>query len=244
MVVEPAQEPVLAVDGPFAATLPSDGGNLALAALLRLAEAVARPPDARIALTKRLPVAAGLGGGSADAAAVLRALVRLWALPPDLPAIRNVAAGLGADVPVCLDGRTSFVGGVGERLAPAPALGGVPILLVNPGRPVSTPAVFKARQGPYSAAARFEMAVGGPLRLAALLGARRNDLTEAACGLCPDIETVLAALRQRDGCLLARLSGSGATCFGLFAKVGDADDAAEALASAQPAWWIARADLL
>ena len=195
-------------------------------------------------LTKRLPVAAGLGGGSADAAAVLRALTRLWALPPDLPAVRTVAAGLGADVPVCVDGRTRFVGGIGERLAPAPAVNGVPMLLVNPGSPVSTPAVFKARQGPYSATDRFEMAESDPQHLAALLGERRNDLTQAACRLCPDIATVLTALRRRDGCLLARLSGSGATCFGLFATARAADDAAETLASAHPAWWVARTDLL
>jgi 4-diphosphocytidyl-2-C-methyl-D-erythritol kinase len=248
VAVSPAADPAaptgLAVTGPFAAEVPADGGNLAWQAAAALAAALYRPCDVAVRLDKALPVAAGIGGGSADAAAVLRACARLWGVAADAPLLTDIAAGLGADVPVCLAGRTRFVGGIGERLEPAPDVAGCPVVLVNPLVPLPTPAVFRARTGPFSDPARFAGAPGGPAGLAALLRERRNDLAAPARRLCPAVDTVLAALEDTGGCRLARLSGSGATCFGLYDDAGTAAAAAEALAAAHPGWWVRAGVLL
>ncbi|MGO4129633.1 4-(cytidine 5'-diphospho)-2-C-methyl-D-erythritol kinase, partial [Inquilinus sp. YAF38] len=173
---------------------------------------------------------------------VLRGLAVLWDLAPDDPRLLEVAAGLGADVPVCLAGRTAWLGGVGERLEPGPDLAGVPILLVNPGVPLSTPDVFRARSGGFSAEARFAEARPTLERLCALLAGRGNDLAAPATSLVPVIGEVLAALSAQPGCRLARMSGSGATCFGLFDSPAAAKAAETALAGC--GWWAAAAALL
>lgn len=237
-----AEAPRLAVTGPFAADIPPGDDNLALRAVRRLAAAVGRPDGVAVTLDKRLPVAAGIGGGSADAAAVLRGLAVLWDLAPGDPRLLEVAAGLGADVPVCLAGRTAWLGGVGERLEPGPDLAGVPILLVNPGVKLSTPDVFRARSGGFSAEARFAEARPTLDRLCALLAGRGNDLAAPATSLVPVIGEVLAALAAQPGCRLARMSGSGATCFGLFDTPAAAKVAEAALAGR--GWWAAAATLL
>ncbi len=243
----------LSVTGPFAADL-VDGAeptgqagradNLVLRAARLLAEAAGVPALAALRLTKRLPVASGIGGGSADAAAALKALVRLWRL--DLPddRLQAVARALGADVPVCLAGRAAFMGGVGERLEPAPALPRAGVLLVNPGVALETPPVFKARTGPFSAPDRFGEAPADAAALAALLARRRNDLTAAAVGLVPEIGAVLTALEALPSCRIARMSGSGATCFGLFDERDAAARAATELAADERGWWIAPGGLV
>jgi 4-diphosphocytidyl-2-C-methyl-D-erythritol kinase len=242
LTLELSDSPRLAVTGPFAGAIPPGDDNLALRAVRRLAAAVGRPDGIAVTLDKRLPVAAGIGGGSADAAAVLRGLSALWGLPPDDPRLRETAAGLGADVPVCLAGRTAWLGGVGERLDPGPDLAGIPIMLANPGVPLSTPDVFRARQGGFSAEARFAETRPGLDRLCALLAERGNDLMAPATALAPAVGDVLAALAAQSGCRLARMSGSGATCFGLFDST-EAAKAAEA-ALAGRGWWAAAAALL
>jgi 4-diphosphocytidyl-2-C-methyl-D-erythritol kinase len=224
--------------------VPQDRTNLAWRAAEALAEALGRPLDTAIALTKSLPVAAGVGGGSADAAAVLRALARLWGLDAADPRLARIAGRLGADLPVCLAGRPSFVGGIGEQLDPAPTVAGTPLVLVNPNEPLATPAVFKARTGGFSEPTRFADPPAGPADLARLLAGRRNDLTEPARRLCPAVDAVLAALAESRGCLLARMSGSGATCFGLYETPSNAAAAASALAEARPGWWVAAGELL
>ncbi len=236
--------PGLTVDGPFAGDVPDGPDNLAWQAAQGLAAALDRPCAVAVRLTKALPVASGIGGGSADAAAVLRACARLWGLAADDPLPMAVGARLGADVPVCLLGRTSFVGGIGERLDPAPALTGCPVVLVNPRQALPTPAVFRARTGPFSEPARFADAPADAAALAAVLRDRRNDLAAPARTLCPAIDAVLAALEATRGCLLARLSGSGATCFGLFPASTAAVAAAESLAAAHPGWWVRAGTLL
>ena len=153
--IAPADAFALTVSGPFAPAL-DDGDNLAAQAALALAERLGRPPSVRIALQKRIPVAAGLGGGSADAAAVLRGLARLWRLGAEhAEVLRETALGLGADVPVCLDSRAACMAGIGEALSAPPPLPPCAVLLVNPGVPVPTGPVFAARRGPFSAAQRF-----------------------------------------------------------------------------------------
>lgn len=228
----------LSIEGPFAAGLPAGEDNLVLRAARALRAALGIERGARIVLHKRLPPASGIGGGSADAAATLRALMRLWnARPPDA-ALAALALALGADVPVCLDGRAAFMGGIGEDLAPAPALPPATIVLANPGVPVATPDVFRRRAGSFSAPARFSEAPRDAARLAELLRERRNDLDAPARALCPAVGEVVDALERCPGVLLARMSGSGATCFGLFADAGHATEAAFALARAHPRWWV------
>lgn len=238
----------LALDGPMASALAADGAaadNLVLRAARMLAEAVGRAPALRLGLTKRLPVASGIGGGSADAAACLRALCRLWRIAPDRAPVPELALALGADVPACLAGRPAFLGGIGERLAPAPLLPAMALVLANPGVPVPTPSVFRAMTAQdFSGPARFDRAPADAAALVDLLRARGNDLAGPARRLAPAIGTVLAALEAQPGCLLARLSGSGATCFGLFAEPAGAALAAAVLARAEPGWWVVAGRLL
>jgi len=227
----PAVGLTLALEGPFAAGLKNEADNLVIRAARALAEAHAREPLVGLRLEKNLPLASGIGGGSADAAACLRLLGRLWGVRPSIA----LAAALGADVPVCLACRPARMGGIGERLSSAPRLPACGLALVNPGQALPTQAVFRARQGPFSGTARLPARwpdVAAMARALALLG---NDLEAAAIAICPDIALVLGALRATAGCLLARMSGSGATCFGLFAEPDAAVGAAGRLA--REGWW-------
>lgn len=229
----PADALSLALSGPFAAGLTNEADNLVLRAARALAAAAGIVPRARLMLEKNLPVASGIGGGSADAAAALRGLRRLWGLGEGAP--DSVAPGLGADVPVCLASRPARMRGIGERLDPAPRIPECGLVLVNPGAAVSTPDVFRARTGAFSAEADLPAGWPDARAMAAGLARLSNDLEAPAAALCPDVAGVLAALRSRPDCLLARMSGSGATCFGLFADPRAAAGAAVALA--RPGWW-------
>ncbi len=243
----PPAGPRLAIAGPFGPALMGENpaNNLVMRAAHALAARLGREADMMIALTKALPVASGIGGGSADAAACLRALARLWGVPPDDPALFAVAAGLGADVPVCVAGRSCYFGGIGDVLAEAPELPETHVVLVNPNVPVPTPAVFKAmaatraRSGAgFTAPARFTRKPADAADLATLLLERTNDLTAPALTVAPVIADVLTALERSAGCLLPRLSGSGATCFGLYATAAAAEAAAKAIAATAPGWWV------
>ncbi|OIR00836.1 4-diphosphocytidyl-2-C-methyl-D-erythritol kinase [mine drainage metagenome] len=237
LTVRPAADLTLALAGPAAAALAAEPDNLVLRAARALAATAGIAPGAALSLCKRLPVASGIGGGSADAAAALNALTALWGLARSEADLAALGLGLGADVPVCLRSRPTQMAGIGEILTPAPALPPGWMLLVNPGIAVATPPVFKARSGPFSPAAPLTAAPADAPALAAALRARRNDLAEAAISLAPPIATVLAALDAQPGCLLARMSGSGATCFGLFAREAEARAACRALRRAEPGWW-------
>jgi 4-diphosphocytidyl-2-C-methyl-D-erythritol kinase len=229
----PAEALTLAVTGPFAAGLAAESDNLVLRAARALAAAAGIVPGAHLTLDKRLPVASGIGGGSADAAAALRLLARLWQVAP---ASAELALSLGADVPVCLHGRPTRMGGVGEALAPAPRLPPCGLVLVNPGVAVATPAVFRARNGPFSAPLALPAGWADAAALAADLANMRNDLEAPAAMLEPAIGVVLAELRALPGVLLARMSGSGATCFALLATAAAAEAAAARVA--RPGWWV------
>lgn len=229
--VSSAGETSLAVTGPRAAGVPVDGRNLVLRAAALMPDA-----PAAIRLHKHLPAAGGIGGGSADAAAVLRALARLHGCP--LPAAEAVLA-LGADLPVCLAGRAVRMRGIGERLAPVPALPALPALLVNPGIGVSTPEVFSAlSRADNPPMPDIPAGLADAASLARWLGGQRNDLEPPACRIAPVIGEVLDRLRAMPGCLLARMSGSGATCFGLFPDSVAAGLAAGRLRAVRPNWWI------
>lgn len=230
----------LAVGGPFGAALADEPGNLILRAAHVLAEAAGIAPRAVLRLDKRLPVASGIGGGSADAAAALRLLDRLWGLGFGADRLTALAAALGADVPVCVRSRPARMGGIGTDLSLAPVLPDCGLLLANPGAALGTPAVFGARGGPFSAPAVLPERWADAAAMARDLRAQRNDLEAAAIALCPAVGDVLAALHALPGCLLARLSGSGATCFALFADAAAARRAARALPSR---WWHAAGGL-
>lgn len=232
--VSPASDLSLTVVGPFAAGLAAESDNLVLRAARGLADLAGICATGALVLEKNLPVASGIGGGSADAAATLRLLSRFWGIEPRLA---GLAHALGADVPVCLFGRPVLMSGIGESLAPAPPLPEVGLVLVNPGVAVSTPAVFQARSGGFSEVACFPRDGWADAdSLAADLGRARNDLQPAACSLAPAIEDALGALASMPGCLLARMSGSGATCFGLFASTRHARHAA--LGIRRAGWWV------
>lgn len=232
--VAPGSGLTLEIAGPVADSLQGEPDNLVLRAARLLAGRAGVSPRAAIRLSKRIPVAAGLGGGSADAAATLLALVDLWriAMPPE--ELFDLAATLGADVPMCLAGRPALASGIGERLTPVPALPACAILLVNPGLALPTPAVFAARQGSFSAARPIGDGWRDLGSLAEDLGRRGNDLSEAAISLQPEIAGVLDQLRRSDGVAHVAMSGSGATCFGLYETIEAAQRAAARLPAA---WW-------
>ncbi|MFQ5774252.1 MAG: 4-(cytidine 5'-diphospho)-2-C-methyl-D-erythritol kinase [Kiloniellaceae bacterium] len=248
--IRPSTDLTLAVDGPFAAALSAAGapgpgaGNLVLHAAEILRARCGVAAGARLRLTKSLPVAAGLGGGSADAAAALRGLARLWALELSDAELARLGAALGADVPVCLAGRPSLVGGIGDRIAPAPPVPPAWLVLVNPGAPLATGAVYAARHGPFARPAEWSGAAADAVEFAARLAERRNDLEPAARALAPEVGQALAALAGTADCLLARMSGSGATCFGLYARRERARAAAAHIAAERPAWWVRAAPVL
>ena len=213
----------LEIKGPFAADLIGDADNLVLRAARALRERHGVTAGARLTLDKRLPVASGLGGGSADAAAALRLLSRWWNLPVGEGELLGLAALLGADVPACLLSRTTRGTGRGDLLEPLAGddLSGRPVLLVNPRVPVSTAEVFE----------RWDGIDRGPL---GSWRDGRNDLEPPARALAPEIGEILEAL---EGAETARMSGSGATCFGLFATDAERDAAAAAIRASRPGWW-------
>jgi 4-diphosphocytidyl-2-C-methyl-D-erythritol kinase len=230
----PSDRLSLAVDGPGEAALSKETDNLVLKAARLLADRAGVAPRAALRLTKRIPVAAGLGGGSADAAAALQALVELWRVAMPIDELFELAARLGADVPMCLAGRAALVSGIGEELAPAPPLPACGLLLVNPVIALPTAEVFAARRGHFVRAEPLARPWADLASLVEALAARGNDLTAAATALCPAIADVLSFLRKSPAVRYAAMSGSGATCFALY----DTPGAAERVAADVPApWW-------
>lgn len=241
--VSPADDLTLTIDGPFGGGLTGTPDNLVLRAALALRSLSGTGKGAHIHLTKNLPLASGIGGGSADAAATLIALQKLWNVTPPRADLFLAAQKLGADVPVCLDGRASFVGGIGEEILPLAHLPRAYLLLVNPLVETPTPAVFKARSGPFSAPARFDRPVANFADFIDQLAARQNDLTAPAIQLAPVVADVLQEIAATGNCRLARLSGSGATCFGIFETMAQAETARAAIHLAQPNWWAVAAPM-
>ena len=237
----------LTLGGPEAPALAALGDdNLVMRAARLLAEAAkpAHLSGAMLHLEKALPAASGIGGGSSDAAATLRVLDRLWQSRVPPAELAALALRLGADVPACLAARPVGVRGVGEQLEAVANLPPTGIVLANPRRALPTATVFRERRGPFTAADRFTAMPSDAAGLAAMLASRRNDLTDAAVTLVPEIATVLHRLAGLPGSLLARMSGSGATCFALFADRTAALQAAADLARAEPGWWSAGGGLM
>jgi len=236
----PAQADGFAVSGPFAAGVPVDGSNLVIRArdALRAAFPDATRQPVHIELGKNLPPSSGIGGGSSDAAATLKALCGVWAIDPSEAELMRLAAPLGADLPMCIAARPLIARGIGDDIEPVELLPPLPLLVANPGEPVSTPDVFR----------RLARRDNGPLpplprqpdagTLIDWLAETRNDLEAPAIEAAPAIAEALADIRAQ-GAALARMSGSGATCFGLFMDEADATEAALRIRRARPGWWVA-----
>lgn len=243
--VEPASGLSLSLDGPFGFELDAGPQNLVFAGAEALRARLRRQAGASIRLEKRLPIASGVGGGSADAAAALKLLNALWApgLAPD--DLARLGFELGADVPVCLAGPApARMRGVGERVSPAPRAPNCWMVLANPNVKVETAAVFAALERrenapPPEPPARFD----DVRALVDWLRATRNDLEPAAEAVAPAIADVRAAITAQRGCAFSRMSGSGATCYGLFEDGAAALDASAILSKSQPGWWAAAAAL-
>ena len=239
LTIAPAERLSLRVSGPRAAGVPDDGRNL----IWQAAELLGPGLGAAITLEKHLPAAGGIGGGSADAAAALRGLAALWGCAlPDAGAVLS----LGADVPVCVFGQPARMAGIGEDITPLPPLPPLWLVLVNAGVAVPTGPVFKALASADNPPLPSIPPQGWPnaTGLAQWLGQTRNDLEGPACTLVPQITEVIGAIAVQKGCLLARMSGSGGTCFGLFATAQSAREAAAALRGQSPAWWVQDAAVL
>lgn len=228
LTASPAADLTLAMTGPFAAGLSAGADNLVLRAARTLAKALNVETGIAFTLDKRLPIAAGIGGGSADAAAALRLAAQLWGVSIDTAQVRAVAAQLGADVPACLSSRTCFGTGTGTDLAPCGVdVAGLPILLVNPNLACPTGPVFQA----------WDVVDRGPL-VPDNWRTARNDLQDPAQSRLPEIGDVLAQLNMQAGVSIARMSGSGATCFAIFETSAARDAAAQSIKIARPGWWI------
>ena len=238
----------LVVEGHFGKGLPAGLGNLVLKAAIELRKKTGIKTGARMTLQKNIPVAAGIGGGSSDCAAALKGLAQLWNIDTNAIDLAQLSLRLGSDVPVCLFGRTAFMSGKGEVITNAPKLPPAWLVLVNPGVSLSTSAVFKSskavRKNNWSQPGRFNNSPATASELAFLLSNRDNDLTKAAIGLQPVIFDVLKALQDTDSVLLTRMSGSGATCFGMFNDSESANRAAENLILNHPEWWVCSTPLL
>lgn len=230
---EPADDLILAIEGPFGAGLSAGPENLVMRAAEALRYTANVDAGAAIRLTKALPIASGIGGGSADAAAALRVLRALWNLEIDDAALHRIALDLGADVPACLLSQTCHGGGRGDTLRPVAAteFTGRPMLLVNPAVAIETGLIFAAWDG----VDRGPLHYADPLQVDP---AWRNDLEVPALAAAPEIGDLLTELSAMPGAHFVRMSGSGATCFTLFDTDEDRDAAAVAMASARPEWWL------
>jgi 4-diphosphocytidyl-2-C-methyl-D-erythritol kinase len=231
--VKPSAALTLSIAGPFGAALSCGADNLVMRAANALRASFGITAGAVLSLEKNLPVASGIGGGSADAAAALRALCALWTIDQNDPRLAAIAQSLGADVPACLASETLYGDGRGDALTPVslPGLSGTPLLLVNPGVALSTAQVFARWDGVDRGALERERPFEG-----------RNDLTAAAVALVPEIGALLVLLAGLPGVTLARMSGSGATCFALFESPAACGHAALSVTQAMPhAWCLATA---
>lgn len=236
--IEPATKLELRVTGKFASGAGSLADNIALRAANLLAEKAGRRPDVNITLEKNIPVGAGLGGGSADAAAILILLSDLWQLNYSKEKLAEIGLELGADVPFCVIGKPALVTGIGEVITPVEELPDLNILLVNPNKHLSTPEVFKHKKPVFSEALGLTIPQDRN-EFIELLQKRHNALEPNAISIMPDIAEILAAIGQQDGCLLSRMSGSGATCFGVFSNKVSLDMALGAIGIDHPDWWVA-----
>ncbi len=243
LVAEPDVELSLEVSGRFSGQVPQDRENLVFVAAKALRDQTQIKSGARLSLIKELPVGAGIGGGSSDAAAVLAVLNRMWDTGLDIRELIDIGARLGADIPMCLQAETLRAEGTGDVLHCMPGLPSVPLVIVWPARSVPTGTVFQTLTSfnnpplPYLEIGK----VRSVSDLVDFLAETRNDLADAACALEHSIGDVLRAVQARPGCLISRMSGSGSACFGIFPTLAQAETAALTIADEKPDWWVCAA---
>lgn len=231
-----ADDLTLEIDGPFGGGLDAGADNLVMRAARMLSD-----KGAELRLRKNLPVASGIGGGSADAAACIRLLSEMWDV--DVPSLEKLT-DLGADVPVCMTQAPTRMSGIGEELGALPAMPKFWVVLANAGQGVETGAVFKAMKSRDNAnLSDIPESFPTVKSLFDFLRAQRNDMQAAAIEICPVIAEVLSALAATQNCALSRMSGSGGTCFGLYASEADAVEAANGIRENHPDWWVVSAEV-
>ncbi len=212
--------------------------NIIVQAVWALAHAAQKTPNLRVTLTKSLPTASGLGGGSSDAAAVIWGLLEWWNFPTQASFLPDLLTNLGADVPVCLPCQPAQMRGIGDILSDAPTMTEVPIVLVNPGKPCLTADVFRSFDGSFKDERTMPEQLVSFDALIEFLNDQSNDLHDASINVVPEIDNVIRALNAQSSCALARLCGSGSTCYGLFADEHAAQSAAKAIKEDNPDWWV------
>lgn len=245
--IEPSRDFSFNIKGPFAGSFQArdkdaspDSGNLVVRAAWELSRSVRRDLNCRMTLDKNLPLASGIGGGSSDAAAALWGLLELWGINPKnaVPQLDELMAGLGADVPVCLDCEPAMICGVSETVKLEQALPEIPVLLVHPPKPCETKHIFMQYDGGFKDAVSMPENLTDKDAFLDFIKAQDNVLTLPATAHVPEIASALELIEKQKGCLLSRMSGSGATCFGLFDSQEEVMDAAEAILLSHPDWWV------
>ncbi len=215
-----------------------NSSNLVVRAVWALSQAAQKVPKVKVTLTKNLPLASGMGGGSSDAAAVLWGLCEYWGISRQSAYLPALMATLGADVPVCLNCEPARLRGIGDIFDPVPPMPEIPVVLVHPGKACPTAQVFSRYSGDFHDPGPLPETLDNVAELAAFLQQKDNDLYDAARKIVPDIENAQRVIDAQGGCRLARMSGSGATCFGLFESEKQARDAAGTIAFENPDWWV------
>lgn len=241
--VEQADKLALEIDGPYAHCLGVKQDNLALRAAQLLSAAVGKNSGALIQLTKNLPIGGGIGGGSADAAATLKLLQQLWEAQISNTALTELALQLGADVPVCLSETSAHVQGIGEQITPLNNIPQMHLVLVYPNIAVSSSGVYQRGITTYSSALPSYTEWQSVEKCITYLSSCTNDLTENAISIAPVIGGVLELISKQEDCLLARMSGSGSTCFGIFTTDDAAASATRNIQASHPDWWVKVAQL-
>ena len=245
VIIEHSPSFAFEIRGPFAGEFPTEqcastinNPNLVVKAARALSQIANKALNLKITLVKNLPLASGLGGGSSDAAATLWGLQDLWGLPRNADYLLPLMTKLGADVPVCMLCQPAIMRGIGDDLSPAPIMPEIPVVLIHSGRGCSTKDVFLKHKGAFRENVDLPKKFGSVSDVVDTVGALHNDLSSAAIDLVPEIANVLNALESEDACLLARMSGSGESCFGIFETEEDAQKSARAIAADNPDWWV------
>lgn len=245
ITIEPASQFSFDIDGPYAGYFNADAQkstdestNLVVKAVFAMAQKFERLPDFKITLTKNLPIASGMGGGSSNAAATIWGLLEWWNIPTNTDDLPELFLKLGADVPVCYYSQPARMQGIGDLVTPVPDMPELDILLINPGKPCPTEKVFAGITPPYSEKITFPPHFKSTHALIEFLSHQRNDLTPAASNIVSEINEILPLIQKQKGCALARLSGSGATCFGIFENADTAKEAEIKIREQNPDWWI------
>jgi 4-diphosphocytidyl-2-C-methyl-D-erythritol kinase len=236
----------LQITGPFAKSFSApersagpDSQNIILQALYRLAaKAQKSAPPVSITLEKNIPLASGMGGGSSNAASTIWAALKLWDIELSRPALDDLLLSLGADVPVCFHAAPALLRGIGDVVTPLSFLPEMPVVLMNPLKPCPTAGIFKSYRGGFKPESILPAHIEKAKKLLHFIRANDNDLTAAAVQMVPEITNIIQALKNTKGCQLARMTGSGATCFGLFENLPEAHMAAQTLGRENPDWWI------